>query len=265
MNAGFHRTAAWPAGDPPGRRRGHRRRTFTISNGLNAAVALLAPVYWWSIGLPLWPDAAIQVAVAPSLRRPRRHFLHGHDGRRRRQAGCGAGAGSNHSSTFKILVIMSLAGGILTLIVLFHKKRGKAPMAEGGAGATPRVPYGWPSQSARFGFSPNAFLTNLPDLWGRFRGTLWGGVFAMNVKKVALLVGALVIAVITAVMAKNMFAGAGAPQAAAAQAVPTGPKILVARKALRSAPSSTRKACLSRQAQGACRTPIIRKARPDPT
>ncbi len=54
----------------------------------------------------------------------------------------------------------------------------------------------------------------------------------MNVKKVALLVGALVIAVITAVMAKNMFAGAGAPTAAAAQAVPTGPKILVARKAL---------------------------------
>ena len=54
----------------------------------------------------------------------------------------------------------------------------------------------------------------------------------MNVKKVMLLVGALVIAVVTAVMAKNMFTGAGAPSAAAAQAVPTGPKILVARKAL---------------------------------
>src|SRR6478735_8939624 len=53
----------------------------------------------------------------------------------------------------------------------------------------------------------------------------------MNAKKVALLVGALVIAVITAVMAKNMFTGAAAPQAAAAQ-VPTGPKVLVARKAL---------------------------------
>jgi pilus assembly protein CpaB len=52
----------------------------------------------------------------------------------------------------------------------------------------------------------------------------------MDVKKVALLVGALVIAVVTAVMAKNMFAGAGAPQAAAA--VPVGPKVLVAKKAL---------------------------------
>ena len=54
----------------------------------------------------------------------------------------------------------------------------------------------------------------------------------MDVKKVALLVGALVIAVITAVMAKNMFTGAGAQQAPAAPAVPTGPKVLVAKKAM---------------------------------
>src|SRR5918996_291817 len=54
----------------------------------------------------------------------------------------------------------------------------------------------------------------------------------MNVKKLALLIGALVIAVVTAVMAKNMFAGAGTQQAAAAPAVPVGPKVLVARKAL---------------------------------
>src|SRR6478752_4101963 len=53
----------------------------------------------------------------------------------------------------------------------------------------------------------------------------------MDVKKLALLVGALVIAVVTAVMAKNMFAGAGTQQAAAAP-VPLGPKILVAKKAL---------------------------------
>ena len=35
----------------------------------------------------------------------------------------------------------------------------------------------------------------------------------MDVKKIALLVGALVIAVVTAVMAKNMFTGAGAEAA----------------------------------------------------
>jgi len=54
----------------------------------------------------------------------------------------------------------------------------------------------------------------------------------MDVKKLALLVGALVIAVVTAIMAKNMFAGAGAQQAAAAPVVPVGPKVLVAKKAL---------------------------------
>ena len=54
----------------------------------------------------------------------------------------------------------------------------------------------------------------------------------MDVKKVALLVGALVIAVVTAFMAKNMFTGAGAEQASAAPVVPAGPKVLVARKAL---------------------------------
>ena len=57
----------------------------------------------------------------------------------------------------------------------------------------------------------------------------------MNVKKIMLLVGALVVAAVTAIMAKNMFAGAGAEQAqaaAATPAVPIGPKVLVARKDL---------------------------------
>lgn len=53
----------------------------------------------------------------------------------------------------------------------------------------------------------------------------------MDVKKIVLLVGALLVAAVTAVMAKNMFAGAAAPEAEAA-AVPMGPKILVARKPL---------------------------------
>jgi pilus assembly protein CpaB len=54
----------------------------------------------------------------------------------------------------------------------------------------------------------------------------------MDVRKVALLVGALIIAAVTAVMAKNMFSGASAPQAVAAPAVPAGPEILVATRPL---------------------------------
>jgi pilus assembly protein CpaB len=54
----------------------------------------------------------------------------------------------------------------------------------------------------------------------------------MDVKKIMLLVCALVTAAVTAVMAKNMFAGAGAPQAEAKAAVVAGPEVLVATRSL---------------------------------
>jgi pilus assembly protein CpaB len=54
----------------------------------------------------------------------------------------------------------------------------------------------------------------------------------MDFKKIVLLVGALMVAAVTAIMAKNMFAGAGAQSAAAVAAENQGPKVLVARKAL---------------------------------
>jgi len=53
----------------------------------------------------------------------------------------------------------------------------------------------------------------------------------MDRKKLVLLLGALVIAIGTALVARNMFAGASAPSAEAA-AVPTGPKVLVAQRTL---------------------------------
>jgi pilus assembly protein CpaB len=54
----------------------------------------------------------------------------------------------------------------------------------------------------------------------------------MDVKKIVLLVGALLIAGVTAVMAKNMFSGASAPQAQAGPVVPAGPEVLVATRTL---------------------------------
>jgi pilus assembly protein CpaB len=53
----------------------------------------------------------------------------------------------------------------------------------------------------------------------------------MDRKKLLLLVGALVVAIVTAMMARSMFAGASAPKAEAA-AVPKGPKVLVAQRVL---------------------------------
>jgi pilus assembly protein CpaB len=54
----------------------------------------------------------------------------------------------------------------------------------------------------------------------------------MDRKKLFLLLGALVVAIGTALAARSMFAGASAPQAEAAQTKPQGPKVLVAKRAL---------------------------------
>src|SRR6478609_2428234 len=54
----------------------------------------------------------------------------------------------------------------------------------------------------------------------------------MDRKKLVLLLGALVVAIGTALAARSMFAGSSTPQAQAAPAVPTGPKVLVAKRAL---------------------------------
>src|SRR6185437_14089072 len=55
----------------------------------------------------------------------------------------------------------------------------------------------------------------------------------MDRKKLVLLLGALVVAIGTALAARSMFAGASAPQAqAAVPAQPQGPKVLVAKRAL---------------------------------
>ncbi|WP_347302012.1 Flp pilus assembly protein CpaB [Croceibacterium sp. TMG7-5b_MA50] len=55
----------------------------------------------------------------------------------------------------------------------------------------------------------------------------------MDRKKLALLGGAVVVAMATALAARSMFAGAATPQAVAVEAPqPTGPRVLVARRAL---------------------------------
>lgn len=54
----------------------------------------------------------------------------------------------------------------------------------------------------------------------------------MDKKKLVLLVGALIIAIGTALAARSMFAGAAAPEAQAVEAVPQGPKVLVAKRSL---------------------------------
>jgi len=123
-------------------------KTFTISNGLNATVALLAPLYWWSSGLPLWPDAAIQFAVAAGVFVVLgATFYMGMMGGGDVKLAAALALWFKPFVTLKFLVIMSLAGGLLTLVVLLlHKKRGKPPFdgdaPADAAAARPEIPYG---------------------------------------------------------------------------------------------------------------------------
>ena len=111
-------------------------RTYTISNGINLAIALLAPVYWLSAGVPLLPDAGfrILVAIAVFLLFAIAFYLNAMGGGDVKLAGALA-LWFPPMATVKLVVITSLAGGVLTLIVaVLHRIRKK----EG----RPEVPYG---------------------------------------------------------------------------------------------------------------------------
>ena len=111
-------------------------RTFTISNRLNGAIALMAPLYWLSVGLPLWPDAAIHVAVAAGVFALFAiAFCIGMMGGGDVKLAAALALWFTPAETLQLLVYMSIAGGLLTLVVLgVHKLRRR----EG----KPEVPYG---------------------------------------------------------------------------------------------------------------------------
>jgi prepilin peptidase CpaA len=111
-------------------------RTYTISNGINLAIALLAPVYWLSAGVPLLPDAGFRVlaAIAVFLLFAIAFYLNAMGGGDVKLAGALA-LWFPPMATVKLVVLTSLAGGVLTLIVaVLHRIRKK----EG----RPEVPYG---------------------------------------------------------------------------------------------------------------------------
>lgn len=111
-------------------------RSRTISNGVSGLIAALAPFFWWSTGLSPWPEMAIQLAIGIAV------------------FGLFAGAfamGWMGGGDVKLLgalalwlplvplvqmlMIMALAGGALTLLLLLlHRvRRSKAAL---------EIPYG---------------------------------------------------------------------------------------------------------------------------
>ncbi|HEU4968522.1 A24 family peptidase [Sphingomonas sp.] len=111
-------------------------RTFTISNRLNLTVALLAPVYWASVALSPWPGVAIQLAAAAIVFvLLAGAFYAGMMGGGDVKLAAALALWFPPAGTVKFLILMSLAGGVLTLLILvLHKMRNR----EG----RPEIPYG---------------------------------------------------------------------------------------------------------------------------
>jgi len=96
-------------------------RERTIPNLLNLAIALLAIPFWWSIGLALWPDIAVQIGVAAIVFALFAIAF-----------AVGAMGGGDvkligamalwlpFQAVLLLLFIMSMAGGVLTLAYYLH-------------------------------------------------------------------------------------------------------------------------------------------------
>ena len=111
-------------------------RTFTISNALNLTVALLAPIYWLSIALPLWPDVAIQIAAGAGVFvLLAGAFYAGLMGGGDVKLAAALALWFSPGSTLKFLVLMSIAGGVVTLVAMaLHRLRKRT--------GRPEIPYG---------------------------------------------------------------------------------------------------------------------------
>jgi len=111
-------------------------RTFTISNRLNLTVAALAPLYWLAAALTPWPGMAIQLAAGLAVFTVLAGaFYAGMMGGGDVKLAAALALWFSPSGTLKFLVLMSLAGGVLTLgILAWHR----AQRREG----RPEIPYG---------------------------------------------------------------------------------------------------------------------------
>ena len=111
-------------------------RTFTISNRLNAAVAMGAPLYWLSIALAPWPGMAIQLAAGGIVfALLAGAFYAGMMGGGDVKLAAALALWFSPAGTIKFLVLMSIAGGVLTLgTLVWHR----AKQSEG----QPKIPYG---------------------------------------------------------------------------------------------------------------------------
>ena len=98
-------------------------RSRTIPNSLNLAIALLAVPFWWATGLSLWPEVALQLAVAAAVFGLfALVFALGGMGGGDVKLVAAVALWLPWEAVVVLLVLMSLAGGVLTLGMVVRKR-----------------------------------------------------------------------------------------------------------------------------------------------
>lgn len=102
-------------------------RTRTIPNWLNGAIAVLAVPFWWASGLDLWPDIAVQIGIALAVFGLFTiAFAYGAMGGGDVKMVGALALWLPPAAVVMMLIIMSLAGGALTAVMLVRHRVTKA-------------------------------------------------------------------------------------------------------------------------------------------
>jgi prepilin peptidase CpaA len=111
-------------------------RTREIPNWLNAAIAFTAIPFWWSTGLSLWPDVPLQLALGAGVFALFAiAFRFGAMGGGDVKMLAAIALWLPFAEVVKLLAVMSIAGGVLTLAMIAAHRLSKAANQ-------PEIPYG---------------------------------------------------------------------------------------------------------------------------
>lgn len=111
-------------------------RSRIISNRLNLAIALMAPLYWWACGIALWPDVALQVALGLGVFAVFAGlFAMGMMGGGDVKMLAALALWFPWPALLLLLVVMALLGGVVTIVTVVHHRFTRRA-------GQPEVPYG---------------------------------------------------------------------------------------------------------------------------
>ncbi|MDY0959902.1 prepilin peptidase [Sphingomonas sp. CFBP8993] len=120
-------------------------RTREIADRKNIAIALIAPLWWWAGGVPVWPDMVLRIVVAIGV------FLLFAQAFRIGMMGGGdvkmiaaIALWLPLPSLFRMILLMSIAGGVVTIAMMIGQRLRRPQARTGEEGETPgiEVPYG---------------------------------------------------------------------------------------------------------------------------